>query len=321
MSAEILWDLFQTGGYAALRERAPASAFEACYLAVLAFGHLDFERAAWHMQRAVQLEPDHLVYSPALRYLQRVAHEGKQQVYTSPEAFTAFIRGGGNIPLYQAVSAALQQVYLRYERMRLLDIGVGDGLALVPALTGSVADVTLVEPSAALLAETQARLDERGVRYQAYAEPLQAFVGHARGDWDVTQATFSLQSIPHDQRSALLLWLREHSRRLLIVEFDVPPFAQVYAPAYVHSVIQRFTAGLAEYDEDRELVAQGFMIPIMFGFFDQTAERINFEQPLAAWKAQLQAAGFEQLETRVLYGYWWAPAFLLDARPPAARPA
>lgn len=314
MTVERLWDLFQLGGYAALREQAPATPFEACYLSVVAFGHDDFASAALHMRMAARLEPDNPVFSAALLYLQRVIQEGKGRVYSSPEAFTTFIRGGGNIPLYESVSAALRQVYQGYDRLRLLDIGVGDGRALIPALTDGVAELTLVEPSEALLASTRALLDRRGATYQAYAEQLQSFARHARGSWPVAQATFSLQSIPIHERVSLLRWLRGHAERLLVVEFDVPLFDRIYAPEHVRSVVQRFMAGVAEYGEDRDLVAQGFLIPVMFGFFDQTAERTNYEQPLAAWIGQLQAAGFPRIESRVLYPYWWAPAFVLDAR-------
>jgi len=312
MTADQFWDLFQLDGYAALREQEPATAFEACYLSVVAFGHDDFEGAALHMRHAAQFEPDNPVFSAALPYLQRVIQEGKRHVYTSPEAFATFIRGGGNIPLYESVSAALRRIYQGYDRMRLLDLG--DGRALIPALAGGTTELTLVEPSSALLANTRALLDQHDVIYQAYAEPLQVFIEHARGPWHVTQATFSLQSIPTHERDSLLRWLRDHSERLLVVEFDVPLFDQIYAPEHVRSVVQRFMAGLAEYDEDRDLVAQGFMMPVFFGFFDQTAERTNYEQPLSAWTAQLQAAGFPQIASRVLYPYWWARAFLLDAR-------
>jgi len=65
--------------------------------------------------------------------------------------------------------------------------------------------------------------------------------------------------------------------------------------------------------QERDLVAQGFLMPVMFGYFDPTAARTNYEQPLQAWVVQLQAAGFCQVSPRLLCPCWWAPAYLLDA--------
>ena len=66
--------------------------------------------------------------------------------------------------------------------------------------------------------------------------------------------------------------------------------------------------------QDRDLVAQGFLMPVMFGHLNLTAARTNHEQPLQDWVVQLQAAGFCQVAPRLLYRYWWATAYLLDAR-------
>src|SRR5438128_2099660 len=74
------------------------------------------------------------------------------QVYTSPAAFEAFIRGGGNVPLYERVSAELASHYTP-DTHSLLDIGCGDGHALFPALAAAhphtMQRLTLVEPASA----------------------------------------------------------------------------------------------------------------------------------------------------------------------------
>jgi hypothetical protein len=231
----------------------------------------------------------------------------------SPQAFSAFIRGGGNVPLYAATSAALRQVYVRSGARSLLDIGVGDGLALLPALTESIAHVGLVEPSAAMLDLTSAQLQERGVPFHAFRGTLQAFAARSDEHWDIVQATFSLQSLLPEERAPMLAWLRAHGRRLLIAEFDAPEFADMYAPDRVHYVADHFEQGLAEYQADGGLVAQGFLMPVMFGYFDRSAARTNYEQPIAAWAEQLRAAGFADVATTGLYRYWWAPAYLIEA--------
>ena len=55
-------------------------------------------------------------------------------VYDQPGAFTAFIRGGGNIELYRRLSSELAARYDSLRPSSLLDLGCGDGLAVVPAL-------------------------------------------------------------------------------------------------------------------------------------------------------------------------------------------
>ena len=88
------------------------------------------------------------------------------QVYSSPAAFEAFIRGGGNVPLYERVSAELARHYTPDTRS-LLDIGCGDGHALFPALAQAHQPLalerqTLVEPASALLASAVARAQAAG---------------------------------------------------------------------------------------------------------------------------------------------------------------
>src|SRR5690242_4340618 len=146
MTLTQLHERYCAGGYTAVLATPTDSAEELFYLALLAFGENDLAQAAELAGQASAREPANLVYTAAATYLARAAQFGKQSVYLSPEAFSAFIRGGGNVPLYQATSTALQQAYA--EATSLLDIGVGDGLALLPALTPSITRLDLIEPSA-----------------------------------------------------------------------------------------------------------------------------------------------------------------------------
>jgi hypothetical protein len=280
--------------------------------AIHAFHTADYAVAAAQAAQAAALAPSLLTHAAAT-YLARVAADGPASVYVTGEAFGAFIRGGGNVPLYERTSAALREEYAAYTQLRLLDIGVGDGLALLPALTPAVQHIDLVEPSAALLAQTTAALDARGVAYQAHQQRIQDFAAVTTERWDVAQATFSLQSLPPDERAETLRWLRDHTEHLLIVEFDVPQAAAQLDPAWVEHVLARYELGLAEYADAGDLVAQGFLMPVLFGYFDRTAARTNYEQPIAAWVADLYAAGFTKVTQRPIYPYWWAPAVLLRA--------
>lgn len=282
--------------------------------ALAAFAADDMAGAAEAAARAAAADRTSVLAQEAAVYLARVATEGKRAVYVSGEAFGAFIRGGGNVPLYQAVSAALREVYGEYQALSLLDVGVGDGLALLPALLPQVRRVDMVEPSPALLVGVSEALETRGVVYHAFNGTLQAFAARHSGHWDVAQATFSLQSLPPDERPAALAWLRAHADRLLIAEFDPPDLGEGLDPQRAAHFAARYEVGLAEYADDEHLVAQGFLMPVFFGYFDPTVARTNYEQPLSRWEHDLRAAGFTQVARRHLFDYWWAPCALLDAR-------
>ena len=311
---ESIGESYTRGGYEAVRSAQPSDAHAYFYAAVLAFGHNDFVRAAECAVRAAELDAASLLYRDAAVHLQRVARDGKQSVYVTGEAFGAFIRGGGNVPLYRNTSAALRSVYGEYTSATLLDIGVGDGLALLAALNESIDRVTLLEPSAPMLAITSRALAERGISAEAIHGTLQEFVRGEHGTWDLAEATFSLQSISPEERPALLRWLRAHVPRVLMAEFDPPAYSTMYAPQWVSHVMQRYELGLAEYAADGGVVAQGFLMPVFFGYFDRSAARTNYGIPIDEWVVLFREAGFARVEKRLIYEYWWAPAWLVDAQ-------
>lgn len=319
MTLDDLWNVYQDGGYDAVRDQDSAldDAEAQFYRALLAFGADQFAEAAQFARRAAAAQPGSRVYAQAARYLARVLEHGKSGVYVDGQAFAAFIRGGGNVRLYAAASVALRMVYRAYEALRLLDIGVGDGLALFPALTDSVTHVDLLEPSEVMLARTAAQLDTRGISHRDYNATLQAFMqsdAGQNGHWPLIQATWSLQSIPPEERPEAFAWLRAHGDRVLIAEFDVPDFSAMFAPERVRYVLARYENGLAEYDSDGGQVAQGFLMPVMFGYFDRSAARTNWEGPIQDWVEGLRETGFAHVTTRKLYSYFWADSYLIDAQ-------
>jgi hypothetical protein len=290
------------------------AAWPAFSAAVAAFAAGDHRAAADHADRAAAADPHSPLAAEAAAYLGRRVAQGPESVYVSGEAFGAFIRGGGNLPLYAAVSDALRESYAAYTGLTLLDVGVGDGMALLPALTPAVARVDLVEPSAAMLGRTTAALERRGVAFRAFPMGILDFATRASARWQLAQATFSLQSLAPADRRAALAWLRERCDRLLIAEFDVPDLGEGLDGRRLEHFAARYELGLREYDGDGGMVAQGFLMPVFFGYFDPGVARTNYEQPLAAWEDDLRAAGFAGVARRPLYDYWWAPAYLLDAR-------
>lgn len=313
-----LWSQYRAEGLDAAARVAPSSPEGLLYLALLAFADERYAEAAAFAEGAARASPEDLLPRAAASYLARVAKEGKHNVYVSAEGFRAFIRGGGNVPLYQETSAALTRCYPS-EPFQLLDIGVGDGLALLPALTPTVKRLTLVEPAAPLLERTSRELTTLGVGFDAFAGTLQEFVAQPDMQsrrWAVAQSTFCLHGITPAARLALLGWLRAHCEVLLVAEFDAPRMDEPLRPETMRHVLSRYRLGLAEYvGAHFEAVAQGFLMPVMFGYVDRSATRTTFEHPTADWEQQLRDSGFTRIERRLLYPYWWAPAWLLVARP------
>jgi ubiquinone/menaquinone biosynthesis C-methylase UbiE len=231
-------------------------------------------------------------------------------VYDQPTAFTAFIRGGGNVGLYRRLSAELAARYDALKPESLLDLGCGDGLAVVPAL-GRAAHVPsridLVEPSAALLDDVR----ERVPAAQCWQATAQEFLARDDLGWDFTQSTFALQSIEPEQRAEVLRALQPRTGTLVLAEFDVPEFTEG-STEHLRSLVARYERGVAEYGADASLVAQGFLLPILLGIVSGQ-DRTNWEHPAATWAEQLRTAGFTDVGIEPLADYWWSPAVLITA--------
>jgi SAM-dependent methyltransferase len=257
-----------------------------------------------------------------------LAGDQSETVYDQPGAFAAFIRGGGNVPLYAAVAEALASIYTAQQPARLLDVGCGDGTALIPALSRSAyvpAHVDLIEPSAALLqaAVTGLRAAKIPATVRTWPVTVQDFVAQLpdQGSWPLVQSTFALHALPAQERSAVLADLGPHVGLLAVAEFSVPDLPPG-SPQHLRFLAETYERGLAEYGADRDLVAQGFLMPVLAGQLAPAAARATWEQPSWAWQRQLEQAGYTEVAIRPLYDYWSSPAFLLTARgtaPSAAK--
>ncbi|WP_437913789.1 hypothetical protein WME73_46380 [Sorangium sp. So ce302] len=49
-----------------------------------------------------------------------------------------------------------------------------------------------------------------------------------------------------------------------------------------------------------ERVAQGFLMPVLFGYVDRGATRTTFEHPIDDWAALLHEAGFARVDRRLI---------------------
>ena len=234
--------------------------------------------------------------------------DGDGRVYDQPTAFTEFIRGGGNVGLYGAVSRALAERYLGVRSF--VDIGCGDGRAVLPALAATpVPAVTLVEPSQALL---DAALAAAPAGVTAFNGDAAAFVAGLDRRFDLAESTFALHTLPHEDRSDVLSALRGHVGHLALAEFDVPDHP-AGTDEHLEFLAGTYEQGLAEYDSSRDLVAQGFLMPVLTGQLAPGARRSTWEQPATAWAEQVRACGYRNVSLEPLFDYWSSPAFLLTA--------
>jgi hypothetical protein len=63
-----------------------------------------------------------------------------------------------------------------------------------------------------------------------------------------------------------------------------------------------------------ERVKQGFLMPMLFGQFQSDAKRSTWEQSIRQWSAEIEAGGFRVVQSKLVYPYWWADAYLLIAQ-------
>jgi hypothetical protein len=130
--------------------------------------------------------------------------------------------------------------------------------------------------------------------------------------WDLLQATFALQALPRAERMEVLRRLRPRVQRLALVEFDIPRLAHG-SDAYIDSLLHRYHRIAAGYNDDRALVAHGFLAPMLLGQLRPPLQPSNWEQPQPDWQEDLAACGYHTVHSATLFDYAWSPAFLLVA--------
>jgi hypothetical protein len=268
------------------------------------------------------------LYAQAARWLAKVAQGGETGAYLDADAFAAFIRGGGNIALYNAVESLVAAAWDDYRPASILDIGPGDGKVIAGALrrTRLQPRVTfdLVEPAANLLPKAVDQISQHAPQAKArgFNSSIQSFMAEAptTARWDLCQATWSMQNLSPTERTPLFRWLRERCATLLIAEFDVQTeMYPLLSPERIRLIHDKYIAGIAEYTGKmdpalEERVKQGFLMPILFGYFRSGAGRSTCEQTIGQWMDDIEAGGFRDVQRKLIYPYWWADAYLLIAQ-------
>jgi hypothetical protein len=268
------------------------------------------------------------LYAQATRWLEMVAQGGEVAAYLDADAFAAFIRGGENVAMYHALEKMVAARWDAHQPATILDIGPGDGQVIIGGLKRTnlrpLPGFDLVEPAADLLPKAMEKLGGHSPRVEArgFEGTIQSFVDEVSPEarWDLCQATWSLHNLSPIDRAPIFRWLCERCRTLLIAEFDVGteiyPHLSIDRVRLIHN---RYLAGVAEYTGHmdpalEERVKQGFLMPILFGYFRSDSGRSTYEQTLEAWIAEIEASGFRAVRRELIYHYWWADAYLLIAQ-------
>lgn len=251
-----------------------------------------------------------LLAAELARYL---AGPGLDSVYDGGEAFRDFISGGGNVRLYRGVVERLAQRYRDQAATTVVDLGCGDGRAVLAAAerAGTALSLELVEPSADLLGVAVAGAADRGLTVTAHSGTAQEFVAGIADpatSWDIAQATFALSALPAAQRATVLRGLRPYVNRLVIIEFDVPRLDET-SDDYLAHLVDRYEIGVAEYSNGNHRVAQGFLIPLLLGLVAPGQRRGVWEAPAGDWAELLRREGYREVAIAKVEDYWWAPAF------------
>jgi hypothetical protein len=159
------------------------------------------------------------------------------------------------------------------------------------------------------------------VEVRGFNGTIQSFMAEAppTARWDLCQSTWSLQNLSPTERVPLFRWLRERCATLLMAEFDVQTeMYPLLSPERIRLIHDKYVAGIAEYTGKmdpvlEERVKQGFLMPVLFGYFRSGAGRSTCEQTMGEWTAEIAAGGFRDVQRKLIYPYWWANAYLLIA--------
>ena len=299
-----------------VRGEIPAQGFlDNCYRAILSYREGFLEAARNYLGLALESNPRSLVASELDKYLAQKKSSGRDAIYVTPNGFNRFIRGGGNIELYENLIQLLRRLNAQNNGLKLLDIGAGDGRALLPSLTANVDSVDIIEPSKQMLSGLCAALDERQINYRSFNDPLQEFVREERERWDIIQATYSIHTIPIEERKTMLEWICRHGKTFVFTEFDIPEFASPCKPDSFRYYFEKYETGISEYEEgeERDVVAQEFLIPVLLGNLHKDDNRVTFEQTMDYWKSDLKSVGFQNIELTLISSYWWADSYFVKA--------
>ncbi len=251
-------------------------------------------------------------------------------LYSSAEAFSAFVDNGGNVGLYeQCVRQARQAVEEARitGTFRLLDLGSGTGKLLLPLLEqlapqleGLEVRVTLVDAEEGMMEGLRERV-KRLLPDSAVVESVKAtfgeYVDTCEEEYDICLSSFALHYCVGAERRRVLEWIYDSCQVFLLFEFDVPQEIMdepIDSESRFDYLVTRFDQGVAEYAGSSvcDLVVNGFLCPVFV--LNYREKKPSAEVSAKLWTAEARAAGFEDVEVRAVYSYWWSDCFMLIGR-------
>lgn len=244
------------------------------------------------------------------------------------EAFKTFVRGGGNVPLYEACREKVVNLLTKAPQtnqrrpIRFLDLGCGSGQLLIPLLERwkprREMHITLVDTSPladGLVERVRACLPEGSV-VRHLQMSFKDFCREVDDDFDVCLSSFALHYSVGLEREHILDWISFHCQRFLLIEFDVDgERLQRTArddPARFRWLLDKYQIGADEYaDSEKDLVVDHFLAPVFAKNFSPDLQ--SMEQSAVEWKEAMLKAGMKRVQVETVYRYWWADCVILDA--------
>lgn len=237
-------------------------------------------------------------------------------VYSFSDSVTEFLNHPTNAVLYDIVAETLakelsalvessEAEYTCSKPCFAMDIGSGPGIMLARVcklLQPGLWRWTILEPSKGLLEANQLRLKRLGLNTEALQETLQDFVTKEDPEehnerYRVGIMTYCLSAIPASERKKVLEKLALKVSTILVVEFDcdVPGMActsgdRLFADERVKSIVDKYARGYPSYIKD-DCILEEFLMPALFGYFDESSTRVTHEQSMSEWLQE-----FEELQ-------------------------
>jgi len=280
--------------------------------ALMAISAGELESAIDVLDRVRRIQPDELLARALAEFLGLAL---STELYDEPTAFEEFISHGDNPNLYSRTVASVEAIHRTNRPATVLDIGCGDGRITAAVLGSSTSQVDLVEPSTELLESAVELVAGPGRAADGYDLGIATFLDRLAPStsWDLVQSTFALHNLTPAARLAVFDQLAGRSRRLVIVEFDLPDYEDGSVEHATYAA-ERYAVGVEEYRDHPDVIS-GFLMPVLVGQFDPSRHRSTFETSIEAWRVQLEASGWNVTNEVRVADYWWAPAVCIEAEP------
>jgi ubiquinone/menaquinone biosynthesis C-methylase UbiE len=307
--------------------------------AVVRYSEGDMEGALKALEGTQTNEPREVFF---LQQVKRFLSQRKDstELYVDPSGFEAFTRGGSNVALYEAVHEALGKLYAsRGSDLSLLDVGCGEGAALVPALKRAqeaaraegreefpLKKIALLEPSSMLAAcERKLREAAEALGISVEVESISSNIEQVCSSlehFSFVESSFALQNVNKHDRARVLSELAKKCDVFVLIEFDCSAIdlseAARFEDRTIDGFLEKYIGGVNEFnaqlsesyglsENQMSAAIEGFLVPILFHNFTGHS-KLN-EQSAAQWLDELRTT-FSDVRVQTINEYWWAPCVM-----------